>query len=451
MDLKSIRLYVDDRPGEGVFRVHKDVYSDPELFELEMKYIFERTWNYLALESEIAKPNDFVTRHIGRTPVLVTRDAQGRVGAFINACRHKGATVCRLEEGNAKFHVCPYHGWAYDASGRNVDIKDRAAGAYAPAFEAENHDLLPVAKVASYKGLIFGSLSPDVPPLEEHLGDLKFFLDLHMEQSPNGMEVIPGRALYTYRGNWKMQMENGQDPYHVTSAHGSFFSIMERRRRGEGNKEARSLDWNNRTRITGGAFELAHGHCATWIEVVEPEKRPTYPMLDEIKARVGPVKAEWMLRQRNAVFFPNLQVADQIAPLLRIFRPIEVGLTELRSFVIAPVGEAPEVRARRLRTFEDFVNPGGYATPDDITVFADCQDGYQARGLDWLQGYERGMAVRKAGGNALAEAAGIRPVAHAEGPQPMCPEAAAMQGPLREWVRLMEAGLSGRKAYEQPG
>src|SRR3954471_228151 len=283
MELSDLRLYVDDRPGEGVFRVHKGVYSDPDLFELEMKYIFERTWNYLALESEIARPNDFVTRHIGRTPVLVTRDAQGRIGAFINACRHKGATVCRVEEGNAKFHVCPYHGWAYDASGRNVDIKDRAAGAYAPAFDRENHDLLPIAKIASYKGMIFGSLSGEVPALEDHLGDLKFFLDLHMEQSPSGMEVIPGRALYTYRGNWKMQMENGQDPYHETTTHGCFVAIQQRRMQGEGNVEGRQIDWKVRAAADSGTFALANGHSSVWIDCLEPEKRSVFPLLDEIR------------------------------------------------------------------------------------------------------------------------------------------------------------------------
>src|SRR5262252_913323 len=91
MDLKDISLYVDDRPAEGVFRVHRDVYSDPELFELEQKFIFERTWNFLALESQIVRPNDFVTGHIGRTPVLVSRDSAGRLAAFVNVCRHKGA------------------------------------------------------------------------------------------------------------------------------------------------------------------------------------------------------------------------------------------------------------------------------------------------------------------------------------------------------------------------
>ncbi|TMG89219.1 MAG: Rieske 2Fe-2S domain-containing protein [Betaproteobacteria bacterium] len=175
MDLKDIRLYVDDRPAEGVFRVHRDVYSDPDLHELEHKFIFERTWNFLALESQIGKPNDFVTGHIGRTPVLATRDAKGRLCAFVNVCRHKGAMLCAAEEGNAKYHVCPYHGWAYDASGKNVDIKDRKTGSYPPSFEAEDHNLVPLARVASYKGFIFGSLSDEVPPLEDFLGDMRFF------------------------------------------------------------------------------------------------------------------------------------------------------------------------------------------------------------------------------------------------------------------------------------
>src|SRR5258705_10315268 len=108
MDLKDIRLYVDDRPAEGVFRVHRDVYSDPELFELEQKFIFERTWNFIALESQIAKPNDFVTAHVGRTPVPATPEAQGRLGAFVNVRRQKGGRLCAAEEGKTKHQVCSY-------------------------------------------------------------------------------------------------------------------------------------------------------------------------------------------------------------------------------------------------------------------------------------------------------------------------------------------------------
>ena len=229
MDMSDLNRYLDDRPEASVFRVHGDAFTDNELLDLEFRHIFEKTWIFLTLESSIARANDYVTTRIGRTPVLVTRNASGGIGAFVNACRHKGATVARLEQGNARYHVCPYHGWAYDASGRNVDIKDRKAGCYAPAFDADNHDLLPLAKLASYKGLVFGSLSADVPPLEEFLGEYRFFLDLIMDQGRDGMEIIPGRSLYTYRGNWKLQLENPLDSYHVDITHASYIEAVKQR------------------------------------------------------------------------------------------------------------------------------------------------------------------------------------------------------------------------------
>lgn len=446
MAVQPAQFYVDDRPAEGIFRVHRDVYADPELFELELKFIFERSWNFLTLDSEIPRPHDFVTTYIGRTPVVVSRDANGGICAFLNTCRHKGATVCRFEKGNAKYHVCLYHGWAYNSAGKNVSIKQQEVADYPPAFEKDGHDLIPIARLDSYKGLIFGSLSPDVPPLPEHLGDLKFFIDLHMDQGPNGMEIIPGRVAYTYRGNWKMQLENGQDPYHVDTAHGSFMAISERRRKGQGNVVARELDWQKRNNVQIGAYEFPHGHSAVWHDVAEPERRAVYPMLDEIRDRVGAMRADWMVKQRNAVFFPNLQIADQIVPILRTFRPISADVTELRSNVLGPVGEPPHLRAARLRQFEDFVNPGGYATPDDVTVFADCQVGFSATGVDFLQGYSRGIGAMHQGANDEAKSADLHPLSSVKGHRTQNTEIGT-HAPFREWVRLMAAGMAGQKAY----
>jgi len=446
MDHMNVRLYVDDRPEDQVFRVHPAVYSDAELFELEMKFIFERTWSFLSVESEIAQPNDFITTCIGRTPVLVARDAKGSIGAFVNACRHKGATVCRSEKGNARYHVCPYHGWAYDAAGKNVDIKDRKSGCYAAAFDADSHDLVSIARLETYKGMIFGSLSPDVLPLERSLGDLRFFIDLYMEQGPSGMEIIPGRCAYVYQGNWKMQMENGQDAYHFSSTHGSFAEVQRRRSSGDGNTSARTYDWQKRDSMEAGMFDFPYGHTTMWMNLAEPEKRPIYPRLHEIRARVGEVKAQWMLKQRNVVVFPNLQMADHITPFLRVIRPLAVNRTELRNLVLAPIGEAPELRAWRLRQFEDFINPCGLATPDDVAVFGELQRGCETPGLPWLQGHDRGMSVRQQGANDVARLIGVNPVQSLTGLMPMQNEI-TMHAPFREWARLMEAGVNGRKAY----
>src|SRR5438477_12825160 len=197
--------------------------------------------------------------------------------SFFNVCRHKGAMLCAAEEGNAKYHVCPYHGWAYDASGKNVDIKDRKTGSYPPSFDAEDHNLVPLAKVASYRGFVFGSLSAEVPPLEDFLGDMRFFIDIVADQGPNGLEFIPGRCVYTYRGNWKVQLDNGLDPYHLTTTHLSYMHLQARRPGGEGHLEARPYDGAQRNSADGGTFALAHGHAATWLEQPEPEKRPIYP------------------------------------------------------------------------------------------------------------------------------------------------------------------------------
>ena len=447
MDLKDVGFYIDDRPDQGVFRVHPDVFGDAELFELELRHIFERTWIFLALESQVANKHDFVATSIGRHPVLVTRGADGNIGAFLNLCRHKGTTLCRVEAGNKKYHVCPYHGWAYDSAGRNVDIKDKSAGEYSAAFDSEDHNLVPLAKVASYKGLVFGSLSAEVPPLEEFLGELRFFIDLAMEQGPQGMEFIPGRITYTYDANWKLQMDNGVDSYHLTSTHPSFMEVVGRRRAAKtGNQAARQFDWQKRFSQEGGMFQFEHGHTAIWLNQPQPEDRPVYARLDEVRKRVGDDRAEWMLKLRNITVFPNMQIADSTSLLLRIFKPISVDRTEMRVYCMAPIGEPAEVRAWRLRQFEDFFNVSGFATPDDTVVYEDCQRGYAARPSQWLQGYARGATGLVPGASELAKRIGVKPVASGQGGFDVQSEV-CFHPPYREWARLMQAGVSGQPAY----
>jgi benzoate/toluate 1,2-dioxygenase subunit alpha len=442
----DVARYVDDRPEEGIFRVHKDVYSDPEVFEMEIRYIFERTWCFLGHESQVAKPHDWLSTFIARTPILVTRDGAGQVRAFINACRHKGAKLTRTERGNRRFHVCHYHGWTYGSDGRNADIKNRKDGAYTDGFDVEGHDLMPVARVGTYKGLIFGSLSADVPPLEEFLGELRFFIDLAMEQGEHGMELVPGRIEYAYEANWKLQLENGKDPYHLTSTHTSFLDVQARRRDGEGHHEARQFDWQKRLTQEGGDFEFAHGHGVIWLNQAEVTKRPIYPGIDAIRARVGEVKADWMLKMRNMSVFPSLQIADSTSLLLRTFRPLAPNRTEMRYWCLAPVGEPAAQRAWRIRQFEDFFNVSGMATPDDSVVYEACQAGFASRPLGYLQGYSRGMGVVQQGASPLAKSLGFEPLASVQGGFKLQQET-VFHPIYREWARLIGAGLKGEKAY----
>ena len=116
---------IDDRRAEGIFRVHRSAFLDPGIFELEMSKVFESTWVFIGLESQVARPHDFITSHIGRQPIILTRTAGGTLGCFLNSCRHRGMLLCPFSGGNQKFHVCRYHGWVYDSSGRNAGITDQ--------------------------------------------------------------------------------------------------------------------------------------------------------------------------------------------------------------------------------------------------------------------------------------------------------------------------------------
>lgn len=447
MDLNDLKLYVDDRPADGVFRVHPAVYTDPQLFALEQSLLFERTWNFLGLESQLPAPHDYIVSYIGRLPVLVMRDARGRIGAFLNVCRHKGNLLVRNEAGNRKFHTCPYHGWAYDSGGKLADIKDRAAGAYSAAFDADDHDLVPLGRLAAYKGLLFGSVSTDVPPLDTFLGDLRFFLDLAMEQGPNGMEFVPGRIMFTYDGNWKAQADNGTDFYHLTSTHTSFMEVQRRRAdQVSGNQAARQFDWQKRFAQRCGTYTFRHGHNAIWMDQPEPAKRPVYWTIDEVKQRVGELKADWMVRTRNITVFPGMQIADSTSLLVRTFRPLAVDRTEMRYYCLAPIGEAPDIRAWRLRQFEDFFNVSGFATPDDAVVYEDLQAGLGAKQIGWMQGYSRGMTAHVRGADAVAREIGIDPVTSHMGGFEVQNEL-SQQALYREWARLMQAGVADEPAY----
>ena len=435
------RAWIDDRPGQQVFRVRRDVFTDPQVFDLELQEIFGRSWIFVALDAQLPNAHDFITTRVGKASVLVTRHANGSAGAYYNVCPHKGAMLVRLEQGNRRVHNCAYHGWTFDSTGRNIYIKDHDSIVYPDSFEQESHDLKPLPRVEAYQGLIFAALTDDVPPLMEWLGEARLFIDLAMQQGPDGMEVVPGRIAYTYAGNWKLQMDNGMDGYHLTSTHGAFMDVMNRRSAGDGYTAARQFDWSKRLAQQTGNFSFPHGHSVHWMDQAEVEKRPIYPVIGEIRARVGPVKADWMLKGRSLTLFPNTQIADQTSLILRTFRPISVDLTEMRVFCIAPKGESPERRQWRLRQFEDFFNASGLATPDDTVIYEAVQSGCASDGGEYLQGYYRGMSEQTTEPNSRAQELGIRPDQNVQGVFKTSFET-TLHAQYREWNRLMTPALA---------
>jgi phenylpropionate dioxygenase-like ring-hydroxylating dioxygenase large terminal subunit len=83
------------------FRVHARVYTDPLLYEQEMRQIFEQSWIYIGHESEIAQPGDYRTGRIGIQPIIMARSKDGGISVLLNVCRHRANAICREERGKA--------------------------------------------------------------------------------------------------------------------------------------------------------------------------------------------------------------------------------------------------------------------------------------------------------------------------------------------------------------
>ena len=438
MRFSDIRDYVRDEPERGAFRVHRDLFRDPDLFELEMAHIFEGGWVFVCLDSQVPEPHDFYVTRVGRRSVMITRDGQGALHCFYNTCRHRGSTLCHTESGNCKIHVCEYHGWSYGSDGANTDIKDREFGEYGEAFDEAGHDLIPVPRFECYRELCFVSLNPDVMALEDYLGDAKTMIDLVMDQGPK-MELIPGRSRYTYAANWKLQMDNGKDGYHLTSTHRGFAKIVYRREAGEsGNRQVVSPNFKNRFAMAAGQFTFDNGHGVIWADHPNPNDQPLYGSIDEVRNRVGETRAKWMLRARNLTIFPNLQLADSTSLILRTFTPFAVDRTEMNLWSLGPVGEPDAMRAKRIRQHEDFFNVSGLATPDDTVCYEDCQLGLDSMPTDWLQSFERGIAKVAEGPDGNAAELGIRPAYSLQGKYGLQGEV-VFHGGYREWVRRLSS------------
>ncbi len=402
--------FVEDRLDDGVFRVDRGIYTRPDIFAEEMDRVFGKVWVYLCHESQVAGYGDYYATDIGRQPVFVIRQEDGGLGAFINACAHRGAVLTPRRRGTMQTIVCRFHGWCYDPQGRCTHVKDEAKG-WTDGAPSARDGLTPVPRLASYKGFVFGCLDVDVEPLETHLGETLPFIDHLADQSPDGLEVVRGGQTYLVRGNWKLNAENGVDGYHVSTVHQVFVRAMQKREQlGDDAQMRRTESGRLRGTQPAGCYDFGNGHNMIWSQRETPEVMPLYESEDRLLEEFSKEKVDWMLRRgRNLFLFPNVHLMDQPSTQIRVTRPIAPDRTEVRVYCIAPKGESRAARAARLRKFEDFYTVTGMATPDDLAALEDCQYGAAGTLSRW-SGLDRGIGIALDGPDDAARGIGANPV-----------------------------------------
>lgn len=405
-------------------RVHSRVYTDPQVFEDEMERIFHRGWVFVGHASEIPNPGDYRLAWVGRYPIIMARGEDGQVRLLSNRCRHRANTVCQIERGNARFFRCDYHGWMYrnDGSLASVSYPD----AYDSSFRKEDFGLVPLPRMASYRGFIFGSIAPDGVSLTEHLGKAAEQIDFFVDLSPEGeIDARGGIHKYAYRGNWKLQVENSMDGYHPNFVHKTYFGLMSRKgvaaptRHFGGSSIAVTRDFGR------GHVMLDYRECnrqGQLLSVAPGAEKYRAAMV----ARYGEARAGELLNAggTHLLVFPNLIM---IGVQLRVVRPIGPAETEVYLYPTLLKGVDPEMNGWRLRGHENLFGPAGFGAPDDIEMFERIQVGLRNELDPWLV-LSRGI------GRERREADGTR-VGHVT-------DEVTQRGIWREWKRVM----AGREA-----
>src|ERR1700735_5777195 len=148
------------RPGDVRALVQPDrvrglVYTDPQVYDLETRRIFREGWVFVAHESEVPEPGDYVTKRIAGEPYVVARGKDGEVRVMANRCTHRGNRLCNADKGNSGSFRCPYHGWTFsnDGSLSGVPMRD----GYAERFGEVRATLglVRAPRQESYGGVVF--------------------------------------------------------------------------------------------------------------------------------------------------------------------------------------------------------------------------------------------------------------------------------------------------------
>jgi phenylpropionate dioxygenase-like ring-hydroxylating dioxygenase large terminal subunit len=350
----------------GGAEVSVRAFQDEDIYRRELERVFARSWLYLAHESQVREHGDYVTARMGEDPVVVVRDGEGVIRSFLNSCRHRGAQICRVDHGNSRAFRCPYHGWSYDLDGRLVGVP-RARTAYHNELDRGRLGLVEVPRVASVHGMIFGTWDPAAPDLADYLGEFKTYLNLMLNRSPRGVEVVGGVHRWTIGTNWKIPAENfSGDQYHLSVTHASSVEVGFRNRVTEYGHTIHVPEGHGFVREKGGAQQgvAAITDYTTYIE--ETQRR--------IASDKGEVAAEFVPIGVGTVF-PNISFMDSVRfRTLRLWQPRGPRVVEVNSWCLVDTDLPSALKEAAMRQYILSFGPSGMFEQDDGEVWTSISE-----------------------------------------------------------------------------
>jgi phenylpropionate dioxygenase-like ring-hydroxylating dioxygenase large terminal subunit len=378
-------------------RVHRDVYTDPEIFQLEMERVWGRSWVYLGHASQVKSEGDYLTVDVAGKPLIVVRQGDGSIRVLMNRCAHKGTKVVGDACGNAgKTFRCPYHAWTYklDGSLLHVPLDQGYAGTNMRQTEAAA-GLAVVKHVEVYRGFIFARLSEGGAGFSEFFGDSLSSIDNLADRSPEGeLEIAGGCLRYLHNCNWKMFVENLNDTMHPMIAHASSAGTAKKLWEGQPADKPKPMAIEQFVPFVSdykffddmGVRVYPNGHSFSGVNF---SIHSSYAALGEyeslMKKAYGVERARKILGtvRHNTVYFPSLTIKGAIQSI-RVARPIAADKTVLESWTFRLKG-APEILLERTVTYNRLINsPMSVVGHDDLHCYRSIQEGLAGSGNEWV-------------------------------------------------------------------
>ena len=376
--------------------VHKRLYTDPAIFALEMERIYGRAWIYVGHESPVKTAGDYHTTRIGDQDVVMVRASDGTIHVIYNRCPHKGAKVVPDGDGSVgKFFRCPYHAWTFRHDGTHLSAPLRN-GLQNTCFDPKHPDfsMRRVARVDSYRGFVFASQSNDGPDLRTFLNGVVSSIDNLCDRSPVGeVEVTGGVFRVLQRSNWKVFYENLHDTMHAPVTHES--SVVSARAQaaemGAMPFELLIMDGNGEPyefweKLELRAYAYGHGYMEGIFDPAAAERDSVSSAHFAVLAEVyGEERARGILgmNRHNTVIYGSGS-PHTVFQQFRVIRPIAVDRTLVEIQLFRLKG-APDAVFDRALTYANVINsPSSNVMPDDVEVYARCQEGNQTRGGEWV-------------------------------------------------------------------
>lgn len=342
--------------------IDRRIFCEQDIYDLELKHIFARCWNFVAHESQVAEYGDYLTTYIGEDAVIVARAKDGSINVMLNSCPHRGNKVCFSGEGKIRSFVCNYHGWAFGLDGALNGMPQNELYDNTSGFKKEDWGLHK-ARVETYKGLVFATFDETAPSLDAFLGDFRWYLDAILDNDEHGTEFLPGTTRSILACNWKYPADNFVgDIYHALWTHlgGAESTLSNYGGVVVSNEDSYQVSVNGH----GWEFSTANnfGNAATMgeKEIIRYMKSRE----ESISKRMGDVRAKMWGSVGSACVFPNFAFLPGYFTF-RTFLPKGPNQTELHCWSLVPKEASDEIkelwRVGVMRTF----SPSGILEMDD--------------------------------------------------------------------------------------